>query len=188
MRNTLLSLVLGPLSFGGMAQDFATVYVTPPTSGCNGVWAVQVTSVYCTPTSPYTFSMEPSGCVQLDNWGQDLGNFLIPLCSVPCTLAVTSADGVTCSGSTTDTPIGMEEQQHAQVQVNVQNGTIELVSSMLLPRQQVRVIDVSGRIQRTELLAPGQHWTLPTPRTPGVYLVVIEGGGNTTVRRFAVAQ
>jgi len=188
MRKTFLiaAALLGG-AFVGQGQ-FATVYVTPPTAGCNGVWAVQVTSVYCTPSSPYTFTMEPSGCVQLDNWGQDMGNFLIPLCAVPCSLTVTTADGAICSGSTSDTPIGIEEAQRTHVQINVQNGNIEMVSNVPLPRQQLRVIDISGRIQRTELLSAGQRWSIPAPSTPGVYLIIIEGGDNTIVRRFAIGS
>lgn len=180
-----LAAICGPLAGSG---QFATVYVTPPTDGCNGVWAVQITSLYCTPVSPYTFTMEPSGCVQLDGWDEEMGVFLMPLCAIPCSLTVTTGDGVTCSGSTSDAPIGIEEKQRSNVQVNVQSGNIELFSNVPLPRQQLRVIDIGGRSKRSELLAPGQRWRIPAPSTPGVYLIIVEGDGNTIVRRFAIEQ
>ncbi len=188
MRNTLLLLSFSILSVAHGQGSFATVFVTPPTNGCNGVWAVQITSVYCTPTSPYTFFMEPSGCLQLDGWGEQMGNFLIPLCALPCSLTVTTGDGVTCSGSTSDAPIGISENQISQVRVNVQGGIIDLVSDTPLPRQQLRVIDISGRLQRSEQLPAGQRWSVQAPSTPGVYIIIIDSGENMVVRRFAIGR
>jgi hypothetical protein len=188
MRTTLL-ITAGMLCASLFGQgNFATVYVTPPTNGCNGVWAVQITSVYCTPVSPYTFFAEPSGCVQLTGWGEQMGNFLMPLCALPCSLMVTTGDGVTCSGSTSDAPIGIAENSAAQVRVSVESGHIELISETPLPRQQLRVIDISGRLQHSEQLSEGQRWSVQAPSTPGVYIIIIESSENTIVRRFAIGR
>ena len=83
MRNKLLFLSFGLLNLVHGQGSFATVFVTPPTNGCNGVWGVQVTSLYCTPSSPYTVALEPIGCLQLTAWTSDQGTMLIPLCALP---------------------------------------------------------------------------------------------------------
>ena len=178
----ILLLGLSALNYG----QFATVYVTPPTDGCNGVWAVQVTSLYCTPVSPYTFAMEPSGCMQLDGWGEEMGVFLMPLCALPCSLTVTTGDGVTCSGSTSDAPIGISENQVSQVRVSVQGGNIELVSDVPLPQQQARVIDASGRVLLMEMLPPGQRWDVPAPSTPGAYIISIQSASSSIFQRSVI--
>lgn len=186
MRTIPLALFIGLSSFN--YGQFSTVYVTPPTSGCNGVWAVQITSLYCTPVSPYTFAMEPSGCMQLDGWGEEMGVFLMPLCSLPCSLTVTTGDSVTCSGSTSDAPIGISENQASQVRVSVHGDLIDVVSDAPLPRQRSRVLDISGRSQRSEELPAGQWWSIPAPTTPGVYFIIIDSGETTIVRRFAIGR
>lgn len=188
MRNTLLSLFLGPLSFGTMAQDFATVYVTPPTDGCNGVWAVQITSLYCTPVSPYAFVEQPSGCIQLTNWVEQQGNFLIPLCAMPCSLTVTTGDGVTCSGSTSDAPIGMEEHSTAELNVNVYDAVLEVTSSAPLPTLTAQVVDMDGHVLSTRTLNAGSTWRLPTPAAAGAYVLVLRGLETSVTKRFVVTK
>ncbi|HRH70032.1 MAG TPA: hypothetical protein PLB89_11035 [Flavobacteriales bacterium] len=187
MRATLLVSLVALFTVSASAQDFGTVYVTPPTSGCNGVWAVQITSVYCTSTSPYTFEMEPSGCLQLD-WGEQMGNFLIPLCAIPCSLTVTTGDGVTCSGSTSDTPIGMNEHSAPTVNVSVNDAVIEVSSSSLRTQLVARITDLEGRSVSTRNLSPGRTWQIPAPETAGVYLLVLDGMETPITKRFVVTK
>ncbi len=168
--------------------QFATVYVTPPTNGCNGVWAVQATSVYCTSTSPYTFVEQPSGCLQLNNWGQEQGNFLIPLCAMPCSLTVTTGDGVTCSGSTSDAPIGMDEREAATVNVNVRGAIMEVTSSTQLPTGTARIVDMEGRTVNVRTLTSGRTWQLPVPEVAGAYVLVLQGPESPITKRFVVTK
>jgi len=184
MRTIPLALLLG-LSTSNYGQ-FGTVYVTPPTDGCNGVWAVQVTSLYCTSTSPYTFVMEPSGCMQLDNWDEEMGVFLMPLCAIPCSLTVTTGDSVTCSGSTSDAPIGLEEDRAPVVKVNANGAILEVSSSIPLPQLEVRILDMEGRLQSTRTLAPGRNWQLAAPETAGAYFLVIDGMEDTITAHFVI--
>lgn len=186
MRTILVTLLLGLSTFNH--GQFATVYVTPPTNGCNGVWAVQVTSLYCTPVSPYTFVMEPSGCMQLDNWGQDMGVFLMPLCAIPCSLTVTTGDGFTCSGSTSDAPIGMDENRATAVNVNVNDAIIEVSSSTPLPQLVVRILDMEGRLHSTGTLARGSKWQLAAPEAAGAYILVVDGMEAPITKRFVTLK
>jgi hypothetical protein len=188
MRATLIGGLIALCSCGLSAQDFATVYVTPPTNGCNGVWAVQAMSVYCTSTSPYTFAMEPIGCLQLDGWGQEMGNFLIPLCALPCSMTVTTGDGVTCSGSTSDAPIGMDEQRAPAVNVSVNEAIIEVRSSSPQPQSVARIMDLQGRLHSSRPLNPGRIWQLAAPEAAGAYLFLIHGMEVPITRRFVVTK
>lgn len=186
MRSILLlaSFLSGTFSIA----QIQTTFVTPPTSGCNGVWGVQVTSLYCTSSSPYTFVMEPSGCLQLNGWTTDQSTMLIPLCAIPCSLTVTTADSVTCSGSTSDAPIGITEVQEIQFRISLQGEMIELVSSTPLLKPIIRVVDISGRLHHTSILPSGDRWRIPAPGAPGVYFLVTESDGASSVNRFATGQ
>lgn len=132
--------------------------------------------------------MEPSGCLQLNGWTSDQGTMLIPLCAVPCSLTVTTADNVTCSGSTSDAPIGITEVQEVQFRISLQGGMIELVSSMPLLKPMIRVVDISGRIHHTSILPSGDRWRIAAPDAPGVYFLVAESDGASSVHRFAIGQ
>lgn len=82
---TLLSISL----YGQYYYSPNTYYVTPPTSGCNGVWAVDgsvLSSGTCSP--PYTYTISPAGCANYDyNNGDTL---FFDLCSFPCSYSMIS--------------------------------------------------------------------------------------------------
>lgn len=73
-----------------------TYYVIPPTSGCNGVWALGPVSSGCFSIgSAYTFT--PVGCAPFNSNTISGDTLFIPLCSVPCSLAViNSSSGSYC--------------------------------------------------------------------------------------------
>jgi hypothetical protein len=124
--------------------------------------------------------------MQLDGWGEEMGVFLMPLCALPCSLTVTTGDGVTCSGSTSDAPIGIIEHDASRIRVSVQGVSIELVSDVPLPQRQARVIDASGRVLRTATLPPGQRWNVPAPNAPGAYIIAIQSASSSIVQRSVI--
>jgi hypothetical protein len=83
--------------------NVTTYYVVPPTSGCNGVWAVSNSqSASCVgPNSSY--NMNPLGCVQIS--GPVSGDTVFwPLCAFPCDLVMINSLGISCvcnTGTTT---------------------------------------------------------------------------------------
>ncbi len=80
-----------------------TWYIIPPTSGCNGVWAVDA-SVYGSCGAVSSYIMNPIGCVQLtSNTVADTTYWA--LCSFPCDLTMMGPNGIACicgTGTTTD--------------------------------------------------------------------------------------
>lgn len=83
-----------------------TWYVIPPTSGCNGVWAVDASQFGSCGTGPFQYNMNPMGCVQMtSNTAADTVYW--NLCAFPCDLTIVDMSGNVCicgTGTTTDAP------------------------------------------------------------------------------------
>ncbi len=97
MKKTLLAsaLLLIALSTRLSAQTtIPTWYIIPPTSGCNGVWAVDA-SILGACGQIMTYNMSPPGCVQLA--GNVVADTMFwPLCNFPCDLTMIGPNGGTC--------------------------------------------------------------------------------------------
>jgi hypothetical protein len=104
MKKILQLLMLCVIPFGIKAQTtLTTYYIIPPTSGCNGVWAVNAASPgWCGPGTTWIFS--PIMCGQM---GPTVGDTLyIQLCSIPCNVAFSDFNGpcaICGTGTTTGT-------------------------------------------------------------------------------------
>ncbi len=71
-----------------------TYYVIPPTSGCNGVWAMENFQLYC--GGIFSTKMNPFGCTNITS-GSIVGDTLfLELCSIPCEMQVTTDSGMIC--------------------------------------------------------------------------------------------
>lgn len=90
-----------------------TWYVIPPTSGCNGVWAVDASQFggSCG-TGPFQYTMNPMGCVQMTpNIVAD--TLYWALCAFPCDLTIVDMTGNVCicgTGTVTDAPAQSAER------------------------------------------------------------------------------
>jgi hypothetical protein len=97
MNKSLLSAVTLLLLFCAKINAQTTVstwYIIPPTSGCNGVWAVDaLTYGPCSFGAQYT--MNPMGCVQLG--GPTVADTTyLTLCAFPCDLYFVNSQGGAC--------------------------------------------------------------------------------------------
>jgi hypothetical protein len=111
MKKILLtSAVLMLVAFTRLSAQTTinTWYVIPPTSGCNGVWAVDASQLATScGTPPYQYILNPMGCADLMNWTTVADTVYWPLCAFPCDLTTIDANGVMCicgTGTTTDAP------------------------------------------------------------------------------------
>lgn len=91
---TLLFAVTASLTLRAQIT-LTTYYITPPTSGCNGVWALGPASAGCFGMgSSYTFN--PPGCALFSPTISG-DTIFYPVCSIPCSLMVTnSMSGIYC--------------------------------------------------------------------------------------------
>ncbi len=101
MKKTLLSAVLLLLLFCAKinAQTvIPTWYIIPPTSGCNGVWAVQASAAGCG-GNVTTYNMNPPGCVIMGG-PTVVDTTYWSLCAFPCTVTMVNSVGQMCICST----------------------------------------------------------------------------------------
>lgn len=88
-----------------------TWYIIPPTSGCNGVWAIDYSQAGC--GSTYLFNPSfPVACGSFT--GSVADTMFIQLCSMPCDLTVVDMNGNICGfcGTGTSTGVGTLSQEH----------------------------------------------------------------------------
>lgn len=96
-RFTISCFFIGLLSASFSQTNINTWYVIPPTSGCNGVWAIDYTQwVLCQGGGPAQYSAAPLGCIPYTGWTYAGDTTFIPLCSLPCNLTIIDGDGNVC--------------------------------------------------------------------------------------------
>lgn len=107
MKKILPLLLLAFLAVAGKAQftTITTYYILPPTSGCNGVWAINAPQAGC----GSTYSFNPNFPMNCANWGPTVGDTLyLQLCSMPCDLTVMDQNAVMCGFCATGTMTALE--------------------------------------------------------------------------------
>ncbi|OFY91315.1 MAG: hypothetical protein A3K10_17580 [Bacteroidetes bacterium RIFCSPLOWO2_12_FULL_31_6] len=71
-----------------------TIYMIPPTSGCNGEWAV-LDSTYSSGSCTFpTYSVNPFSCAIINHRNGD--TLFLDLCSIPCDVTIMSDSGNIC--------------------------------------------------------------------------------------------
>jgi hypothetical protein len=111
MKKNLLSAVILLLLFCAKINAQTTIttwYVIPPTNGCNGVWAVDASQFGggCG-SGPFTYNMNPMGCVNMANPTIVADTLCWSLCAFPCDLTIIDMQGNMCicgTGTVTDAP------------------------------------------------------------------------------------
>lgn len=94
-----------------------TYYVIPPTSGCNGVWAMQNFHLYC--QGVVNAGIDPWECTDITS-GTIVGDTLfLELCSLPCQMHITTDSGMVCICGTF---------LQNEISVNTLNEKIQLMS------------------------------------------------------------
>lgn len=103
MKKTTLIFILALAAFlkTNAQVTWPTYYVTPPTTGCDGEWAINTSSTFGScGTTPYTYSFTPFGCANSGGLVFSGDTLFVPLCSVPCNMVLSNSSGQTCSSST----------------------------------------------------------------------------------------
>lgn len=111
-----------------------TWYVIPPTSGCNGVWAVDASQVATDCGSgPFMYNMNPPGCVNLS--GPTVADTTYwQLCAFPCNLTIVDSQGMTCICGT-GTSVGQEENSTQRITTTYPNPSTSSAGWNILLRE-----------------------------------------------------
>lgn len=178
MKTTLLASTLLLILFCTKISAQITVptwYIIPPTSGCNGVWAVDA-SIYGSCGNVTSYIMNPMGCVQMTN-NTVVDTTYWTLCSFPCDLTMMGPSGIACiCGTGTITDVEPTSAEHiitaypnpsssetgwnilldapgAAVEVNIYNAIGQLVTTQsAICSEQIFHIN-------TTMLLPGTYFT-----------------------------
>lgn len=193
----LVLLIIPPLS----AQTILTPYfITPPTSGCNGLAAFGPASTIWQPpcSAPYTYLAEPDGCAQ----GAASGGAVIwfyqdtvfaNLCSTPCTITIYDASGECVT--LCQIPVSTEVLPTAQAGSTellltpgpILRGTPLRITLPVPASVEVSLVDMQGRMVHRGRMSSHPLEIATDDFSPGAHLLHARwNDGRTSVQRFIV--
>ncbi len=167
-----------------------TYYVIPPSTGCDGTWAINTSSTLgsCGMT-PYTYIYSPSGC------GTSGASFsgdtlFIPLCAVPCNLTIVNASGQTCSCST-GSATGINESEifkaklYPTILKRAENITIEFSEST--STKAIQIFDNIGRsVENISTKERVLKHSFASYRAGIYYLSITSSNGWTELHKISI--
>ena len=153
MKKYLLIIVGLLIHFSVSAQTITatTFYVTPPTTGCNGIWAIDATTWPCSCTC--TYSVTPFGCLNsgwpaCDSIYAD--TVYMKLCSVPCNIiAATFSGSVVICGTPPLLTTGIIQQSVPEIKTDFNSERILTIQN-LIASEIVEIYDITGRKIQTQ--------------------------------------
>lgn len=180
MKKLLLLLLLSASSMLH-SQTITTYYVIPPTSGCNGVWAIDALQLGC--GQLYTFA--PTACALFPPTIVADTAFL-QLCSIPCSLSVVGPNGL-CGICGTGLSTGLEQTVSPVFTTYPNPATAQSGYTIITtrPAQEVKaeIISLAGQVALTHTqAAPDGKAVFDTSTlAAGTYIVKITVDGAAPV-------
>lgn len=163
------------------SQTITTYYVIPPTSGCNGVWAIDALGLSC----GQTYVLTPSACALFSpTIVADTAYF--QLCSMPCSLAVAEPNGI-CGICGTGLSTGVEETVSPVFTTYPNPATAQSGYTIVTtkPAQEVKaeIISLSGQkvLTHTQAAPDGKAVFDTSTLAAGTYIVKITVDGAAPV-------
>lgn len=170
----------------------STYYVTPPTSGCNGVWAVSASQFQA--CQAMTYNMSPPGCVQFSP-GNVVGDTLYwSLCSVPCSLTVVNSNGGMCVCGTGTITSSDESAAVTPFSISpnpVTAGTdIAIRADHKLNDVSITVFNSLGQMLYSQFVPDMTNSVSLTTGgfTPGLYIVVLQSGSELLRQKLVISK
>lgn len=156
--------------------SWPTFSVTPPTSGCNGVWKIDCSSTGggCGMT-PYTYMFTPTGCGTTSGSYFNGDTLSIPLCAVPCDLSIENASGQICM-CTTGGATGINDNAGAEPKIypnQLKQGEAITIDFSNTIEKLVQVFDETGRIVETISTSQSQIRIITNQWAKGMYYISI---------------
>lgn len=166
-----------------------TWYVIPPTSGCNGIWAIDASAWPCFTSGCSYAAASPWGCLTTtfpvcDSIVAD--TLYLPLCSLPCNIAASCSPGpmVIC-GTPPPVTTGVNQPFLEKIKASLTDGILNIEN--LNPNEIIEVYDVSGR----QIIAKKNSGTKEeidfTSLSRQVYILLVKNKTNETIYRKKIA-
>ena len=182
----LLCVFLVMFSLVGKTQTLNTFYMIPPTSGCNGVWALDVSPIQgpCGPIASYL--MDPCHDVLNATFSGD--TLFLPLCSLPCNFNCVTINGCVFVCDLSLTQISNENYLSNNIQIYPNPTTDELkIENGKLKIENVAVYNVIGEpvlsfsCRRRSLEDEAIN---VSSLTPGIYFIRIKTENGIVISKF----
>lgn len=161
-----------------------TWYVIPPTSGCNGIWAVDATAWPCfTGGCTYMFP-SPFGCTpSIPTCDSIVADTLyIPLCSLPCNLAASCSPGpVVICGTPPPVTTAINQVYQQEIKTFFSDNTLNIEN--LNPNDIIEVYDISGRLIFGKKISETKEEVDFKSYSKQVYILLVKNNTNETVYR-----
>ncbi len=145
----LFMLVISVRAYSQYTYSPNTIYMIPPSSGCNGEWAVLDTMYsfgYCPLPS---YSINPFSCATINHRNGD--TLFFDLCSIPCNVTTMSDSGNVCLTCSVDIATNVvNEKIFTQIKIypNPVNEwlTVSVFKKSVLGEVKIEVFDLAGKL------------------------------------------
>jgi hypothetical protein len=185
ITSQIIGLFILLLSANTSAQiNWPTYSVTPPTSGCNGVWAINTSSTLsaCGGT-PYTYSFTPTGCGQSSGIVFKTDTLLVPLCSTPCSMTIFNVNGQDCSAATGGTT-GVSENPGIRAKLYptqlLPGGNLTIEFGESVSTKTIQLFDNAGKMVNSEVTTSAELKLVIPLTASGIYFVTIYSSAGWT--------
>ena len=161
-----------------------TVYMIPPTSGCNGEWAV-LDSTYTSGSCSFpTYSTNPFFCATINHRNGD--TLFLDLCSIPCDVTITSDSGNICLASSVDFATSVIEEKIVDtinVYPNPNNGSFT-INIKDIENATIEIYNISGQLILKEALLESITPINLKENPKGIYFVKVETDNKAIVKKI----
>ena len=191
-------IILGSLLLMTMitsAQNIITThYIISPTSGCNGVWAISVSSANpC--GAPVTYSYNPQGCALFGSTSSG-DTIFIPLCSIPCNLTMISSSGLDTCFCGTGNSAGIQNYLDNNSLISISPNPIHASDKMFVKINlpfikdfQIQIMDINGHVLKNKTNCNSNVDFIDlTDLALGEYFITISNSNRewTTLQKFII--
>ncbi|HLG04489.1 MAG TPA: T9SS type A sorting domain-containing protein [Bacteroidia bacterium] len=187
----LCVLLVCGLTLPGQTTTITTYYVIAPTSGCNGVWAIN--NIQFSACSGGTYSMYPFGCAILN--GPVSGDTMfLQLCAFPCDIDMINSSGGACICGT-GTTVGVDDPANEAVFTTYPNPSNSETGWNIWFQQPGNNVEVVIYNSVGQLMAIQKNNSAPSvlpvntsALCAGTYLVEIRVNGGILRQRLVLTQ
>ncbi|MBS1939530.1 MAG: hypothetical protein JST38_01445 [Bacteroidetes bacterium] len=169
-------LLLGCVMLASMVRAqgvLPILYYIPPTSGCNGLVAIDLpTWNGCVGGGTGGYMITPMGCASFAWWAVADTAF-IPICSDPCEIVILDDFGNACMCSVGFTTSVSEVPVQARLGLFRTGGDLLITSTIPLTSPLCRIYGSSGQLIFERSLPTGSKWEFPIHSMSQLLIVTI---------------
>lgn len=188
----VFAIFIGLLIHFSVSSQTITVntwYVIPPTSGCNGIWAIDATAWPCSTSGCIYAFPSPFGCTtSIPTCDSIVADTLyIPLCSLPCNLVASCSPGPVVICGTPPPPVttGINQTAINEIRTSFSNKVLSIENSNSFDL--IELYDISGRKILSRKSSGSKEIVDFNSLSPQIYILILRNKSNEIVYRKKLA-